>query len=80
MRCSFALSLIFILFSSNILEAKPRCDVFYDRLKNDYSALGLENEKITKAKTFGFDMGIRFETFPFVDGFVFSIGKTRKKY
>ena len=62
MRCSFALSLIFILFSSNILEAKPRCDVFYDRLKNDYSVLGLENEQIRKAETFGFDIQVYFDT------------------
>ena len=54
--------LIFFLISININAfSKPRCDIFYDKLKNEYSSLGLENEQIREAKTFGFDIQVYFD-------------------
>ena len=54
--------LIFFLISiNNNVFSKPRCDIFYDKLKNEYSSLGLENEQIREAKTFGFDIQVYFD-------------------
>ena len=54
--------LIFFLISiNNNAFSKPRCDIFYDKLKNEYSSLGLENEQIREAKTFGFDIQVYFD-------------------
>ena len=54
--------LVFFLISININAfSKPRCDIFYDKLKNEYSSLGLENEQIREAKTFGFDIQVYFD-------------------
>ena len=55
--------LIFFLIISinNNAVSKPRCDVFYEKLKNEYSSLGLENEQIREAKTFGFDIQVYFD-------------------
>lgn len=54
--------LVFFLISININAfSKPLCDIFYDKLKNEYSSLGLENEQIREAKTFGFDIQVYFD-------------------
>ena len=54
--------LVFFLISiNNNVFSKPRCDIFYDKLKNEYSSLGLENEQIREAKTFGFDIQVYFD-------------------
>ena len=51
----------FIISINNNAISKPRCDVFYEKLKNEYSSLGLENEQIREAKTFGFDIQVYFD-------------------
>lgn len=51
----------FIISINNSAISKPRCDVFYEKLKNEYSSLGLENEQIREAKTFGFDIQVYFD-------------------
>ena len=53
MRCSFALSLIFILFSSNILEAKPRCEVLHDKIYNEGSDQDVNTKMVENQKTIG---------------------------
>ena len=57
---SFVLALVLTLITTNSFS-KPRCDIFYDKLKNDYKLLGLENERTSKAKTFGFDTQVYFD-------------------
>ena len=51
----------FIISINNNAISKPRCDVFFEKLKNEYSSLGLENEQIREAKTFGFDIQVYFD-------------------
>ena len=51
----------FIISINSNAISKPRCDVFYEKLKNEYSSLGLENEQIREAKTFGFDIQVYFD-------------------
>ena len=53
MRCSFALSLIFILFFSNILEAKPRCELLYDKIYNEGSNRDESIPMVENQKTIG---------------------------
>ena len=53
MRFSFALSLIFILFFSSILEAKPRCEVLYDKIYNEGSDQDASTKMVENQKTIG---------------------------
>ena len=53
MRFSFALSLIYILFSSNILEAKPRCEVLHDKIYNEGSDQDVNTKMVENQKTIG---------------------------
>jgi len=41
--------------------AKPRCDIFYEKLKNDYNILELEYEKVSETKTLGFALQVKFD-------------------
>ena len=41
--------------------AQPRCDIFYDKLKNDYALLELDDTRIVEAKTFGFNVQVYFD-------------------
>ena len=40
-------TLIFFLISSSI-NAKPRCDIFYEKIKNNYDILSLDKEQPLK--------------------------------
>ena len=54
----------FILISTLITTysyAQPRCDIFYDKLKNDYALLELDDTRIVEAKTFGFNVQVYFD-------------------
>ena len=53
--------ILFLITINNKAFSKPRCDIFYEKLKNEYSSLGLENEQIREAKTFGFDIQVYFD-------------------
>ena len=53
MRFSFALSLIFILFFSSILEAKPRCEVLHDKIYNEGSDHDASIKMVENQKTIG---------------------------
>ena len=53
---------IFSIFSSSVF-AKPRCDIFYEKIKSDYDVLKLEQEKITEIKSMGFDLQVIFDKF-----------------
>ena len=53
-------TLVFFLVSSSI-SAKPRCDIFYEKIKNNYNILSLDNERITKKRTMGFDIQVKFD-------------------
>ena len=57
---SFFLIILFSLVTTYSF-AQPRCDIFYDKLKNDYSLLELDNTRIVEAKTFGFDIQVYFD-------------------
>ena len=52
--------LIFSIFSHSVF-AKPRCDIFYEKIKTDYDILKLEQEKITYIKSIGFDLQVIFD-------------------
>ena len=54
----FLISFLIISTSSN---AKPRCDIFYDKIKNNYDILSLDNERISEEKTMGFDIQVKFD-------------------
>ena len=54
---SYFLILLFSL-ATTYSFAQPRCDIFYDRLKNDYSLLELDTRRLTEAKTFGFGLQV----------------------
>ncbi len=51
---------IFFLISSSI-NAKPRCDIFYEKIKNNYDILSLDNERISEERTMGFDIQVKFD-------------------
>ncbi len=55
-------TLIFFLISSSI-NAKPRCDIFYEKIKNNYDILSLDNERISEERTMGFDIQVKFDKF-----------------
>ena len=61
MKKKFFFLIFFLITISNNAFSKPRCDIFYEKLKNEYSSLGLENEQIREAKTFGFDIQVYFD-------------------
>ena len=52
--------LISILFTT-YSYAQPRCDIFYDKLKNDYALLELDDRRIVEARTFGFNVQVYFD-------------------
>ena len=54
------LFLSFLILTSNT-NAKPRCDIFYDKIKNNYDILSLDNERISEEKTMGFDIQVKFD-------------------
>jgi len=61
MRKNFLIFFLgFLLITTNSL-AKPKCDVFYERLKNDYNILELDYERVSETKTFGFDLQVKFD-------------------
>lgn len=51
---------VFLIFSTNAFS-KPRCDIFYEKIKSDYDILKLEQEKITDIKSIGFDLQVIFD-------------------
>ena len=61
MKKIFFFFILFLITINNNAFSKPRCDIFYEKLKNEYSSLGLENEQIREAKTFGFDIQVYFD-------------------
>ena len=51
---------VFLIFSTSAFS-KPRCDIFYEKIKSDYDILKLEQEKITDIKSIGFDLQVIFD-------------------
>ena len=52
--------LIFTFFSTNVFS-KPRCDIFYEKIKTNYDVLKLDQERITTIKSIGFDLQVIFD-------------------
>lgn len=61
MKIKFYFLIIFFSLASTYSFAESRCNIFYNKLKNDFSLLELVNTRITTAKTFGFGIQEYFD-------------------
>jgi len=48
MRLKLVLFFLISLIFSTSAFSKPRCDIFYEKIKSDYDVLKLEQEKLLK--------------------------------
>ena len=55
------LSILILFILSSKSFALTRCEIFYDKVKNDYDILDLAYEAVTEINTFGFDLQVKFD-------------------
>lgn len=55
------LSILILFILSSKSFALTRCEIFYDKIKNDYDILDLAYEAVTEINTFGFDLQVKFD-------------------
>ena len=60
MRYKFYFLIILFSIISNFAYAKPRCDIFFDKLKNEYAKLSLSESAIFTENSFGFNLATKY--------------------
>ena len=60
MRYKFYFLILLFSIISNFAYAKPRCDVFFDKLKNEYAKLSLSESALFTENSFGFDAAMKY--------------------
>ena len=61
MKIRFLVSCLFILLLSNNSFAKGRCDIFYEKIKQDYDVMELEYDEMSSYTTLGFDTQVKWD-------------------
>ena len=60
MRYKFYFIILLFSIISNFAYAKPRCDIFFDKLKSEYAKLSLSEDAIITENSFGFNAASKY--------------------